>query len=335
LSEIGELDEARELFEVLAADRFARVPRDLNWLVTMQLLGLIALTIDADAHGPVLIELLTPFAHLDGTHGSGYASYGPIGRVVGSLTARWGDPDQAERVFDEVLSTRQPGPWTALTLLDRARARRSRRPSEALDDARDAERELRRYGLDEWAAMARNLADRLISDGHGGAVAMLRDGAWTFRHAAGAAELPRSVGLDHLAALLGTAGEPIDVAELDRSDDSSLERSASAESSLDPTARAQYRRRLAELDALPHPDETQQAETEFLRRELSGASYVGSNSAELERLRVRVTKAIRRAIDQVGAASPGLATHLRESVQTGRSCSYQPADGRSWMVIRR
>ena len=138
------------------------------------------------------------------------------------------------------------------------------------------------------------------------------------------------MGLDHLTALLGRAGELVDVADLDRSDDASLERSASAESSLDPTARAQYRRRLSELEARLDTGGTQQAEIEFLRRELSGASYVRSNSAELERLRVRVTKAIRRAIDQISAASPGLGRHLRESVQTGRSCSYQPADGRAW-----
>jgi hypothetical protein len=334
LSEIGEHEEASELFESLAADRFAGIPRDLNWLVTMQLLGLIALTIDADEHGPVLLELLAPFAHLDGTHGSGYASYGPLGRVVGSLMARWGDPEDAERVFAEVLSTRSPGPWTALARLDRALARRDRRPVDALADAHDAARELEGYGLHGWSTVARSLADDLTAQGHGGAVAMLRNGTWTLRHPTGAATVPHSIGVDHLTALLRRAGEAVEVAELGRVSTAPPERSPS-ESSLDPTARAQYRRRLSELDALSEPAATERAEAEFLRRELAGAVHVRSSSAELERLRVRVTKAIRRAIDQIGDRSPGLGTHLRETVVTGRSCSYQPADGRAWVVVRR
>ena len=266
LSEIGELDEARELFEVLAADRFARVPRDLNWLVTMQLLGLIALTIDADAHGPVLIELLTPFAHLDGTHGSGTCPDGPIGVVRRFPHGAVGRPGPGRAGLRRGAVDTTAGAVDRVTLLDRANARRRRRPSEALDDARDAERELRRYGLDGWAASAHELADALTSEGHSGAVAMLRDGTWTFRHATGGATLPHSVGLDHLTALLGRAGELIDVADLDRSDDASLERWASAESSLDPTARAQYRRRLSELETRPDTGDTQQAEIDFLRR---------------------------------------------------------------------
>lgn len=335
LSEIGELAEATELFERLAADRFAAVPRDLNWLVTMQLLGLIALTIDADEHGPVLVELLEPFSHLDGTHGSGYASYGPLGRVVGSLMARWGDADDSERVFDHVFTTRAPGPWTALTWLNRAIARRVRRPDDALTDAYRAEVELRLYGLDAWADTALALADELAAAGHGGAVAILRDRTWTLRHPAGVAHVTSSVGIEQLTWLLSRAGEAVDVADLDGSFDDSLERSAPAESSLDAAARSQYRRRLDQLESRPDPSDSETSEAEFLRRELAGATYVVSNSAELERLRVRVTKAIRRAIDHIATESPGLGAHLRESVETGRTCVYQPPDGQSWSIIRR
>lgn len=335
LSEMGEVEEATALFEQLAADRFTRVPRDLNWLVTMQLLGLIALTIDADEHGPVLIELLAPFAHLDGIHGSGYASYGPVGRVLGSLMARWGDADDAERVFESVLSTRSPGPWTALTWLDRARSRRRRRPADALADARRASVELGRFELDAWAESARALVEELAAEGLGGPVAILRDRMWTLRHPAGVATVAASVGLDQLSWLLSHAGESVDVADLDRSFDDSLERAASAESALDHDARTQYRRRLTELETLPEPSDAERFEADFLRRELSGATHVVSNSVELERLRVRVTKAIRRAIDHVGQASPELAIHLRTSVETGRTCAYQPSDGKSWSVIRR
>jgi hypothetical protein len=300
----------------------------------MQLLGLIALTIDADAHGPTLIELLRPFAHLDGTHGSGYASYGPVGRVVGSLMARWGDPDEAEQVFEQVLSTRAPGPWTALTWLDRAVARRDRFPAGAYADARQAEEELARYGLDGWAVEAQRLADRLAPLGHRGPVAILRDGTWTLRHDSGTASLAPSIGVEHLVALLGRAGHAVDVADMGTTDPT-LERVASAESSLDSQARVQYRRRLDALEGRADPDDEERLEIEFLRRELSGSPYVVSNSAELERLRVRVSKAIHRTLEQIATMSPDLGTHLRASVATGRTCVYQPSDGESWLVLRR
>ena len=69
-----------------------------------------------------------------------------------------------------------------------------------------------------------------------------------------------------------------------------------------------------------------------LRRELAAASYAPATSAELERARVRVTKALRRAIDAIADRSPRLAEHLRSSITTGRRCSYGPADGAPWRV---
>lgn len=335
LSEMGEIDEATELFRSLSADGFARVPRDLNWLVTMQLLGLIALTIDAEDKGRSMIPLLRPFAHLDGTHGSGYASYGPVGRVVGSLMARWGDAEESERVFEHVLSTRTQGPWWALTWYDRAREQRDRRPVDALADARRAERELGDRGLTEWAAVARELADELALEGHGGPVALRDGGTWTLRHRTGSATVTASVGLDHLLWLLARPGTVVDVADLDPLVDGSLPQVAAVDSTLDAAARRQYRQRLDELDARPALTADDESEAAFLRRELSGATHVTSTSAELERLRVRVTKAIRRALNHIAQCSPSLGAHLREAVTTGRSCSYQPADGEAWSITRR
>lgn len=71
---------------------------------------------------------------------------------------------------------------------------------------------------------------------------------------------------------------------------------------------------------------------------MAGSVHYTQTSAELERQRVRVTKAIRRAIDEVGATSPGLGAHLLTSIETGRSCHYQPAvDANAdpaWSAIR-
>lgn len=68
--------------------------------------------------------------------------------------------------------------------------------------------------------------------------------------------------------------------------------------------------------------------------ELAGLSYVISGSHELEKARVRVTKATRRAIDGVSQSSSGLGEHLSTTVQTGCRCMYQPLEGAPWRIDR-
>ena len=333
LSESGQLDEARDLFEGLATDGFAAVRRDLNWLVTTQLLGLIALTLDDRPRCEQLGAMLAPFAHLDATHGSGYASYGPVGRVVGALAARSGRPDEAEATFAAVLATRPPGPWTSLTRLDRARARRAHDPVGALDDATAAAAELRALGLDAWADVAAELVGDLRLDGHGAPVASLGpDGVWRLRHPAGAAEVADGVGLRHLVHLLARPGDDVDVTVLDPA--AAGTGTVVSESTSDPDARRAYRRRLAELDRRAVTSPAERAEADWLRRELAGAAHVRTVAPEVERTRVRVTRSLRRAVDAVEAVAPGLGGHLRDALRTGRRCGYHPTDGRAWVVDR-
>ena len=334
LAESGQLVEAGELFEGLAADGFAAVPRDLNWLVTIQLLALIALTLDDRDRIRRLLELLRPFARYDGTHGSGYASYGPLGRVVGSLAARVGAHDEAERWFAHVLETRHPGPWTSLTRLDRARSRRSLDPVGALHDAQQAHEELRSFDMHAWADDARALALELRVEGYGSPIARRSGGQWTFSHPSGRATVRDTLGARYLVELLARPGTPLDVTGLEPTTDRSRPVAAVAESTLDESARAAYRRRLADLDRVDSLTPAEADEQDFLRRELAGAVHVASSSREIERTRVRVTKAIRRSIESVAQQSAGLGDHLRSSVETGRHCLYQPADGVAWQIER-
>ncbi|MGB0112313.1 MAG: hypothetical protein WBP59_03760 [Ilumatobacteraceae bacterium] len=332
LSEIGSLDESRDVFERLGAHRFAVVPRDLNWVVTMQLLALVAITLDDENRGRILLEELRPHAQLDATHGSGYASYGPVARVVGSLSSRWGDPAEGERWFAYVLSTRRPGPWTSLTRYDRAVARSLTDPAAAMQDAERAADELESLGLSAWAERSRSLAYDIRSAGTGGPVALERDGIWTLRHPSGSATLRGGVGAGHLVRLLGAPGRGFDVFELDPAADPGLPTSTASEAAIDHAARASYLRRLEQLRSATVRTIDEDAELSFLRRELAGSRHHVSTSAEVERARVRVTKAIRRAIDDVAEQSLSLAQHLRTSITTGRTCSYDPASGVPWHV---
>lgn len=334
LAESGQLDEAREVFEELAVEDFAAIPHDLNWLATMQLVALVAIHLDDVSRCVRLVELLTPYVHLDATHGSGYASYGPVGRVVGSLAARCGHLDEARAHFDRVLATRAPGPWTSLTRLDFAKSQGRERPSRTFELARQSDNELSSLHLTLWAEMARSLWIDAAVDGHGPPIASLQRGRWTLRHRTGSAHLGAGVGVAHLVELLARPGELLAVAELDGPDSATAAPSVSGFRLLDQTARKAYVRRLDQLETSADPLAEVERERSFLRRELAASGFVRSSSSEDERARVRVTKALRRTIERVNKQSGALGAHLAMSVTTGAQCRYAPSDGERWLVVR-
>ncbi len=332
LSECGELSEAAELYDKLAQDDFVRIDPDLNWLVTIQLLGLVAVRLADPKRCQQVLTILRPFGELDVTHGSGYASYGPVARVLGSLASVAGEEEEAARWFDFVLQNRAAGPWTSLTYLDRAQALAARQPAQALADAVLAEMLLTELGLSAWAADAKELRQRLQLEGHDGPVARRRASGWQLSHASGSATVPHSKGLGYLAQLLARPGELLNVAQLDTEIDSSMPVAATAASTLDATAKSAYRQRATLLQAKSTLSPTEKQELAHLLNEMSASGYTGSSSAELERTRIRVTKAIRRSIRTIAEQSPGLGAHLQAAIDTGRQCSYSPTTGEAWKV---
>ena len=108
---------------------------------------------------------------------------------------------------------------------------------------------------------------------------------------------------------------------------------------LDDEARARYRARLAELD-----DELDRAgrrgdaergaalerEREALLDELRRAVGLGGRTRRLgdeaERARKAVTARIRDTLRKLDERHPELAAHLRETVSTGSTCRYSPAE---------
>lgn len=167
-------------------------------------------------------------------------------------------------------------------------------------------------------------------------------------------------GMRYLARLLADPGreyhvldlvasEPARVGHADRPATATLPRSAFGDAGelLDPTAKAAYRRRLAEidedLDQARADGDTERAaqadaERDFLIRELArafGLSGVARRAGSAsERARVSVTRAIRHAMARVGKHQPELGEHLSRTIRTGTYCAYLP-DRRSaagWRV---
>jgi hypothetical protein len=115
---------------------------------------------------------------------------------------------------------------------------------------------------------------------------------------------------------------------------------------LDATARAAYRRRLAELDddlAAARADhdigraEHLDNQRAVLMAELRKATGLAERSrtpgtSSTERARKTVTSRLRDAIRRIEAVLPQLGAHLNRSVITGTTCRYQPTTPVIWKL---
>src|SRR5262249_8151688 len=115
-----------------------------------------------------------------------------------------------------------------------------------------------------------------------------------------------------------------------------------ADAVLDETARAQFRERLAAIEAsLAEPggsstDEVARLEGEreaLLHRLKAATGLRGRRPAlgdDAERARKAVTGRIRESIARLGAQHPELGEHLASSIKTGSTCVYAPAAQLRW-----
>lgn len=112
---------------------------------------------------------------------------------------------------------------------------------------------------------------------------------------------------------------------------------------LDATAKAQYKRRLADLgvelelaEQLNDPGRANQArgEIEFIHAELAAAVGLGGRSRKIsshaERARLAVTKTVKAALSHIRHADPELGRHLTLSIRTGYFCVYRPEQPVAW-----
>jgi non-specific serine/threonine protein kinase len=108
---------------------------------------------------------------------------------------------------------------------------------------------------------------------------------------------------------------------------------------LDDQARAEYRAHLADLRAEAEEAERfndvaraakAREEIALVTEQLVAAARSGNRrrSAESERARLSVMKAIRYAIGKIELVHPALARVLARSVKTGRTCRYEPDPAR-------
>jgi predicted ATPase/DNA-binding SARP family transcriptional activator len=106
LIELGEIEQAREVFNKLAADGFRAVPRDVVWGNCMGLFAEMCCELDEVAHAPTLYDLLLPFEGRTVVIGPPLMSLiGPFSYYLGVLAETMRKLDLAEQHFMRALES--------------------------------------------------------------------------------------------------------------------------------------------------------------------------------------------------------------------------------------
>jgi AAA ATPase-like protein len=310
----GDASQARVVLRALLAGPAEVMPRDAEWLECHWAMADLAISLDDRAAAIRLAADLAPYEALWAVDGMGGAVFGVVAEQVGRLAAYLGQPDEAARYLAAARDRYERA--GALALRARLAAAAVPQPPAPASRTADTVGSLQRSGQ-VWLAQWRGRRS-IVPDGKG-----IRD----------------------LAVLLARPGQPVPALELVEA--AGGPPAAAAGSSLGPvldaTARRAYQQRLADLagelaEAEDNADlgrvERLRAERSMLAAELAGALGLGGRARfagdPAERARKAVTMRIRAAISTIAAQDDILARHLRNTIRTGRLCSYQPEETVSW-----
>jgi hypothetical protein len=366
----GREDDARVQFERLAATAFADVPRTWDWIGTMSTNARTCARLGDVRRARILYDLLLP--HDGGGVPVGYGTGwdGAVAHHLGLLATVRSDFAAAERHFAAAERMHRTG--GARSLLAQTQHERARMLLARGDDGDAVEaRRLLREAARTYEAIgaAGRLADvrALAADGSAATVApapranaFVRDGTrWCISFDGASVRLADTRGLRYLARLLETPEREVHVVELlglaeagaaatdsrpDR-DGLSIRCGEDADPVLDARARADCRRRLAELrdeiaDAERSNDlgrlERTRNEHAAVETELARAFGLFDRARRhdhaVERARKAVYNRIRAALAAIEAEHPALGRHLARSVTTGTYCAYRPDRRVAWRV---
>lgn len=305
----GRPDRAGRLLDTLGGTVLEQLPRDVNWLLTVQCTLQAALAADRTDLIGRAAGLLGPYENRAVFNAGAVAFHGLTDDTLSRAAALAGDHERAGRLRERALAcyVRLGAAWW----YDRLR---------------------------DWQPPTRAGVAHLHP---------IQDGLWLIGPGSGTPV--RAVrGYHYLRLLLarpGTALPAVDVA----SDGGPTVLQPSVGDLIDAQALAAYRSRLAAIDSeLDEADdwadlaraEELRTERSALLDELSAATGIGgrrrTTTSTNERARVAVTKAIGVAVDRISRLDADLGRHLRATVHTGGECCYRP-DGAAptWILDSR
>jgi tetratricopeptide (TPR) repeat protein len=342
----GELDRARAALDRLVARGLPSLPESSTWMVTMFMVADAARVLGDAAAARAAYDLLFPYAELPVMASLAVLCFGSAHRALGIAALTFGDVDLAvDHLEAAVTANRRLGnrPFATTAAGDLAEALLQRNGLGDRDAAvnllRAAAAEARAMGMDanssRWVERADAIEGRT-------ATLRFRGAHWSIEFDDVHTVIADRVGMRYLATLVGNPG--IDVSALELAGNIQGGPRPRRDQVLDETSKTAYRRRIeeltAELDAADRRGVAEhsariQAELDAVVAHLAAATGLGgrlrSFPSDDERARTGVTKAIRRAVDEITSSCPALGAHLRASIVTGLSCRY--AGDVRWTVV--
>jgi len=309
----GDLDRARWFYEHVATSDFASIGDEAETLVSLLAYVEVALALGDEPRLAVLYDRMVPHAERCVVDGIGGAWLGSTHLQLARIAHALGRGVGREHIAAAIeVHRRANAPFFQLiaeSIASELGVDRVRVSTATVTD----EPHFRRTG-DHWIV------------------------AWS----GDPAPMPDSKGMRDLAVLLAHPGVDVHVSDL-TGGRVGVDRGTGA--ILDRRARDEYRRRLAELDAdlaeaEAHHDrgrvEKARVERDFLVAELSAAVGLGGRPRvrgdDVERARKAVAARIKQAIDRVESVDARLGRHLRNSIRTGTTCSYEPEHPFEWRL---
>jgi hypothetical protein len=280
----GRLDKVAEMVGAFTPEVLDALPRDSDWLLTLQCVLEGALAIKELEVVAAAAGLLTPYAGRSVVNAGAVAWHGVTDDTLARAAALVGDPDTAARHEAAALATYE------------------------------------RIGARWWRDRLRRALPGLVADDH--RVVHLHEqagGLWLVGRTGSTFVLPRMRGLLHLHRLLSEPGRDIQATALvggETVEQGGLEL-------LDDEARRAYRARLEQLDPQRDDDERRWL-LEQLGAATGLAGRRRTTGSTEERARVSVRKAIVAALARIAEADPWLGRHLRDRIHTGTDCRYEP-----------
>src|SRR4051794_25403209 len=290
----GRDDKVREMIGAFTAATLAELPRDGDWMLTLQCLLEGALAVSDRDIVAAAVPLLAPYAGRSVVNAGAVMWHGVTDDTLARGHALLGDDEAARQHRTAALAT-----------YERIGARWWR------------DRLAGALVVTEVEPAAERVVHLHVQPG----------GLWLVGREGATFVLPRMRGLAHLHRLLTRADRDVPATELVGGE---VVRQSGLEL-LDDEARRAYRARLAQLD--PDDDERAWLVDQLAGASGLGGRRRTSGSNE-ERARVAVRKAIVAAVARIAETDPWLGRHLRDRVRTGSDCRYEsdPDHPVHWML---
>jgi hypothetical protein len=298
---LGLTDDARRLALTFDTRALGGLPRDHNYLLTLQLLLDVALGACLDDQVETITPLLLPYAGRAVINAGAVMFHGVTDDTLARACARLGDVEPAGALRASALAT------------------------------------YRRIGAVWWRERLEAFTPTAPA-AEQSTVMTLRPGqagVWFVGRGTAESAIPARRGFEHLYALLTHPGKDIPALRLAGGVET-VEQAGLGEV-VDAHALQAYRRRLAEIDTeLDDADDRGDAprstaltaERQALLAQVSAATGLGSrprtSGSGAERARTTVRKAVAAALDAIHSADPVIARHLTTHVHTGLTCRYEP-----------